>query len=205
MQSQPQRADFEQTGHSTLIISVSWAAVKTTWLQAVRATASPASGSPRDLEYANFNRSVLGSMGVAFPSAPSTPGPWDVLYYALSKVGRESVLICLRMRPRLLAVLWGRKKGLGTRVILCLHWFQRLFTCKCFCNFPSPFQQIYSEIKRFAQWWLQERTAKLGAAKVRKWNTCLLPKQFFFSSDQWSGQQGKGPSTGPDASSVVRK
>lgn len=51
--------------------------------------------------------------------------------------------------------LWRRKKGLGTGVILCLHWFQRLFTCKCFCNFSSPFQHIYSGGKRFAQWWLQ--------------------------------------------------
>lgn len=127
----------------------------------------------------------------------------DVLYYVLSKAERELVSIGVRIRPRLLAVLWGRKKGLGRRIILCLHWFQRLFTCKCFCNFPSLFQQIYSEGKGFAQWWLQESPAKLRAAKVRKWNTCLSPAIFFLI--RAAVMQGKGPSTGPDASSMVRK
>lgn len=148
-------------------------------------------------------RSVLKSAGVAFPSPASLLGSGDVWWDAPSE--GESVSIGVRIRPGLLAVLWERKKGLGTRVILCLHWFQRLFTCKCFCNFPFPFQHIYSEGKRFAQWRLGESPSELRAAKVRKWNTCLSPRQFFFFLIRSAVTQGKGPSTGPDVSLVVRK
>lgn len=51
-----------------------------------------------------------------------------------------------------------------------------------------------------------ERPAELRAAKVRKWNTCFLPQQFFFFSlIRLVVMQGKGPVIGPEASIAGKK
>lgn len=54
--------DCVQTGHSTLNVSVSCEAVKTTLLKDVHTTASPVSGSLPQLEYASVNGSVQKSV-----------------------------------------------------------------------------------------------------------------------------------------------
>lgn len=50
-----------------------------------------------------------------------------------------------------------------------------------------------------------ERPTELRAAKVRKWNTCFLPQQFFFSLIRLVVMQGKGPVIGPEASITGKK
>lgn len=119
------------------------------------------------------------------------------------QVERESVSIGVRIRPGLLAIPCGRKKGFGTGVILCPHWFHRLFTCKCFSYFPFAFQHVYSEGKRFAQWWLQE-SCRAQSCQGQEMEHRPFAKAIFFLIRS-AVTQGKGPSTGPDASLVVRK
>lgn len=50
-----------------------------------------------------------------------------------------------------------------------------------------------------------ERPAEFRAAKVRKWNTCFLPRQFFFFLIRLVVMQGKGPLIGPEASVGQKK
>ena len=61
------------------------------------------SGSLRELEYANSNRSVQKSVGVAFSSPPSLLASSYIHYHALSKGEGELVMIGVRIRSGLLA------------------------------------------------------------------------------------------------------
>ena len=137
-----------------------------------------------------------------FPSAPSTLGPWDVLYYALSKLGRDSVPV----------LEWGQsygqssgeEKGIRDGSNSLSSLISGAVYLQVFLQLSFSFSTNLQWNKEICSVVASRESCKTWSCQGQEMEHMSFAKAIFFLIRS-AVMQGKGPSTGPDASLVVRK
>lgn len=167
-------------------------------------TASPSSSSLHELGYANFNGSVQSSVGVAFSSPLSLLGSGDIQYDALSKVDGESVPKGVRIRLRLLAAFSEGGKGIRNKSNSLPSLISQAVYLQVFLQLSFSFSTNLQ--------WREEICSMVTPGESCRARSCqgqemehVPSAQAIFFLIRSAVVQGKGPSTSPEASLVVRK